>query len=513
MLVPALLVTLAAGVVGQPTPTDQPSTRPPAAESPHPPLDLDWRLRGDAIATKAIAFLRSRQDAETGGWSVPAKGQQRPHLPAISGLVIRGMLRQPGIDAKDPHVAKGVGYILKYARPDGGIYDTSLATYNTAICLSALALVDTPEARAALKPAQDFLKNSQWGTATPVGVGGAGGKESPETVGQEHPFYGGIGYGNRGRPDVSNLAFAIEAWRASGLPTDDPAFQKAIIFLQRCQMAESFDGKPLNSAPYAKGSRQNGFIYATAENQQTIGQGQSFAGTIEESMDDGTKVSRLRAYGSMTYAGFKSYIYAGLKPDDYRVRAAMDWISRNYTLLEHPHMGSDGYYYFMVMFARAMEASGSDTLDIASGAPLRTTLYFRNIWPLTSVDALKSRLAELGAPTPASIVLGPLDNRPHLPRRAALLYFADEAAAAKAAEALANTPLGMVRSSPQNRDPVGASPQQIEWRQAVIEQLAMMQNDDGSFKSIDDRWMENDPVLITAYALIAAQSALRPPKN
>jgi hypothetical protein len=36
-----------------------------------------------------------------------------------------------------------------------------------------------------------------------------------------------------------------------------------------------------------------------------------------------------------------------------------------------------------------------------------------------------------------------------------------------------------------------------------------MQQPDGSFKSVNDRWMENDPVLITAYGLIAVGEAMR----
>jgi hypothetical protein len=36
-----------------------------------------------------------------------------------------------------------------------------------------------------------------------------------------------------------------------------------------------------------------------------------------------------------------------------------------------------------------------------------------------------------------------------------------------------------------------------------------LQEPDGSFKSVDDRWMENDPVLITAYSLIALGEAVK----
>jgi squalene-hopene/tetraprenyl-beta-curcumene cyclase len=89
-------------------------------------------------------------------------------------------------------------------------------------------------------------------------------------------------------------------------------------------------------------------------------------GRASETLDDGTKVSRLRAYGSMTYAGFKSYVYAGLKKDDPRVQAAIEWIGRNYTLKENPGAGEDGLYYYYVVFARAMQAHGEPTVRVVS---------------------------------------------------------------------------------------------------------------------------------------------------
>lgn len=382
--------------------------------------DEAHRKKAAAMAEKAIAWLRSQQDEKTGGWAVPPEG---PAYPAITALVINGMLMEPGIDAKDPAVAKGVAYILSLRQPDGGIYDRILPSYNTSIVLSALARVDTPEAKAAIKPAQDFLRSLQFGEAAAT-EGAWAGETSP--VGKDHPFYGGVGYGRHGRPDLSNTSFFLQAMHDSGVPGDDPAFQRALVFLSRLQMIEKApDGTPINDMPYAKGSRQGGFIYATSENRDKVGSGQSFAGMMEETMDNGERVSRLRAYGSMTYAGFKSLIYANLGPQDPRVQAALEWIRQNYTVAENPGLGMDGYYYYLLTFARAL-------------------------------DAFDSRAA---------------------------------------------TP-GVIRTA----GPDGAA-QERDWGNDLIDRLAELQNPDGSFKSLDDRWMENNPVLVTAYALLALQHA------
>ncbi len=374
-------------------------------------VDDDVRAQGERMAQRAIAFLRTQQDEATGGWGVRPGG---PRLPAITGLVLRGMLMQPGIDARDGHVRRGASFILEHRQPDGGIYDRILASYNTSICVSALARLGTPEAAEAIEPALDFLRRIQWHEGAGVG---SGADAETGRVTEDHPFYGGIGYGGSSRPDNSNLHFFINAFIDAGVDCEDPAVQRALIFLARTQMHED-----INDMPYAEGSTQGGFIYATSPSGDQLGVGESKAGEIEELTPSGERVSRLRAYGSMTYAGFRTYIYAQLERDDPRVEAAMGWIRQNYTLRENPGVGNDGLYYYYVTFANALSAFGEDRLEIRHD-----------------------------------------DGR---------------------AEA---------------RD----------WRRDLIERLAELQHEDGSFRPVDDRWMEGDPVLITAYSLIALQHALR----
>ena len=60
----------------------------------------------------------------------------------------------------------------------------------------------------------------------------------------------------------------------------------------------------------------------------------------------------------MTYAGLKSMIYAGVKKDDPRVKAAYEWVQKHYTLDENPGMGGNGLYYYYHTFAKALDAIG-----------------------------------------------------------------------------------------------------------------------------------------------------------
>lgn len=370
--------------------------------------------RAEQMAQRAIEFLRTQQDA-SGAWGVR---EGAPSFPAITGLVLVGMRAHDQVKAHDDAAARGLAYILGQQKPDGGIYDVMLPSYNTSICISALATFDTREAKKAIERGVLFLKSLQYGEAA-MPIDGSG--ESAAAVDRTHAFYGGWGYGRHGRPDLSNTAFALEALHAAGVDPKDAAFQRALVFLQRCQMMEKgADGRVINEAVYAKGSRQGGFIYATSVSKDEVGVGQSFAGTMEETLDDGSVASRLRSYGSMTYSGFKSYLYAGLSSQDPRVLAAMDWIGRNYTLDENPGVGTDGLYYYYVVFARAMHASGKANVRVINAAG----------------DATERA-----------------------------------------------------------------------WADDLVVRLATLQQPDGSFKVVDDRWMENDPVLITAYSLIALQQA------
>ncbi len=69
----------------------------------------------------------------------------------------------------------------------------------------------------------------------------------------------------------------------------------------------------------------------------------------------------------MTYAGLKSMIHAGLKPDDPRVAAATTWIRKFYTLDENPGMAQSGLFYYYHTFAKALSVMGTDEIEDADG--------------------------------------------------------------------------------------------------------------------------------------------------
>jgi squalene-hopene/tetraprenyl-beta-curcumene cyclase len=347
--------------------------------------DAHWRKANESIE-QGIAYLRTTQN-DNGSWS-PRVG------PAVTALAVQVMLDRPQISADDPAVAKGIDYILSKTKPSGAIHDGILKNYNTAICLSALSRVDgDPSVARVVKKAQSYLKSLQWSeVASPGG----------ESVEGDHPYYGGAGYGHGGRPDMSNTNLMLQALHDSGVSCDDPAFRRAVKFISRTQ------GVPENEMLGDKIQQDGGFIYSTTINADMPGVPESKANP--KLMDKAVKMQKagedietireavtdLRTYGSITYAGLKSYIYAmpaQLTRDDPRVQAAMKWVKNNYTLKHNPGMPESakhqGQYYYYMTFARALNAWGSATITTADGQS--------RDWGNDLVDALAKRQREDGA--------------------------------------------------------------------------------------------------------------------
>ena len=90
-----------------------------------------------------------------------------------------------------------------------------------------------------------------------------------------------------------------------------------------------------------------------------------------------------RSYGSITYAGCKSLLNAGLSRDDPRVKDALGWISLHFTFDENPGLGQQGYYYYLHAMARALHASQENTLRDAAGRD--------RAWRAELIDALVAR--------------------------------------------------------------------------------------------------------------------------
>ena len=342
-------------------------------------IDLSLAHEIESSIKLGLRWLVDQQE-ENGSWQ---------DYPAITALVLSAFLRShPNISIELIEIARGFDYLKECVQPDGGIYIQHLPNYNTAISLMAFKDANDPKFKEIIINAEKFLMGMQ--LTEKHGL-------TPDSVN-----YGGMGYGDKERPDLSNLQWAIEAIAMDDVIEKNPEailseeelermkrkklfYDRALVFLAACQNLEG-----VNRQPYTL--NDGGFMYEPG----------------------GSKAGGTRSYGSMTYAGLKSLIHAKVDRDDKRVHAAFDWLSRHFTVETNPFMGDQGLYYYYQVMAKTLHAYGQESITDTTG-----TSY--------------------------------------------------------------------------------------NWRYALADQLLKNQSAEGFWVNENGRWWENNPVLVTAYSILALQ--------
>jgi squalene-hopene/tetraprenyl-beta-curcumene cyclase len=147
------------------------------------------------------------------------------------------------------------------------------------------------------------------------------------------------------------LFYAKHSLKAKEGDELDLDWDAAIAFVQKCQnLPKTNKEKWVSKHEDDRG----GFVYFP---------GSSMAG--ERELANGAKA--LRSYGSMSYAGLLSFIYAEMKEDDPRLVAVRDWLKAHYTVGENPGMGQQGLYYYYHTMSKALTLSGIEEIKDASG--------------------------------------------------------------------------------------------------------------------------------------------------
>jgi squalene-hopene/tetraprenyl-beta-curcumene cyclase len=236
-----------------------------------------------------------------------------------------------------------VAYLLSCVQPDGGIYRTvsgqkggGLGNYNTAICMTALYATRDKSLVPVVLKAREFVAATQH----------AG----------DDIYQGGFGYDARtGRAytDMLNTFYSVEAMtvtagaeelRPAGEKRADIDWKATISFLERMQNAGD-----------APADDRGGFVYNPTDPK---------GGTVTNAQG----VVTFRSYGSITYAGMLSLIYANVNRTDPRVASALDWASRHWTLDENPGMGAEGLFFFYNILTRSLAACGVDLVPQSGGS-------------------------------------------------------------------------------------------------------------------------------------------------
>jgi squalene-hopene/tetraprenyl-beta-curcumene cyclase len=290
---------------------------------------------------RGLAWLTANQNSN-GWWHLPDH-------PAVTALAITAFNGDPmeRYRGKEPaHLKRAYDYLLTCVQSDGSICRSNLPTYNTAISLMALLSANNSQYDPISRKARSFLVSVQ--------------RDFGEKGRLDTPFDGGFGYGTPRDvvSDMGNTLAALEAmYYSKRLITDqgladakDLNWEAAIHFLQSCQNLPSHNKEPWASDDPAN---KGGFIYHS---------GRSNAGGETNSV---TGRVMLRSYGSISYAGLLSFIYADLKRDDPRLKAVQEWLSRNYTLEENPGLGAQGLFYYYHTMAKALSAAEAGALPLS----------------------------------------------------------------------------------------------------------------------------------------------------
>jgi squalene-hopene/tetraprenyl-beta-curcumene cyclase len=311
--------------------------------APNPQVDYSLRNEVQHAIDRGLRWLAPQQKPE-GYWS-------QAETPALTGLVLTAFMGDPGGSFKSspaaPVIRKGYDYLLRCIQPDGGIYVKDLSNYNTSVAIMALMVARNPAYEPVIRNARNFI----------IGL-----QDLSEKGQTDNLYDGGIGYGGTYKhSDMSNTLYALESlYYTKSLAKDtgehavavkELNWAAAIKFIQRCQNLPGY-----NDQPWASDDPENrgGFVYFP---------GDSKAG--EEKVPSGK--TALRSYGSISYAGLLSYIYADVDRHDPRVKAVFDWLRRNYTVEENPGMGQQGLYYYYHTMAKGLSIYGVDKLALESG--------------------------------------------------------------------------------------------------------------------------------------------------
>jgi squalene-hopene/tetraprenyl-beta-curcumene cyclase len=289
-------------------------------------LPLEASPEIDNAISKGIKFLMSKQ-AEDGSFS-------DPQMPALSALPLWAMTCGKNGEIKTQAAEKAAKFVLSTQRKDGGFYvpkpgrgGSGLGNYNTSVCLSALFESSLAPMQAILN-ARTYIASSQ--------------------LTGDDTMAGGFGYDRLSRrryADLSNTSYALDAMRRTQSAEDfrpknqkraDLNWDKAIEFVTNLQEKE--------------GARAGGAAY----NERTP-QGGS------ETNSSGRV--NLRAYGSMSYAAVLSMCHAKLTKADHRVKSALEYCRKYWTVEENPGMGNQGLFYYYDILARALSAAGVEEFD------------------------------------------------------------------------------------------------------------------------------------------------------
>ena len=306
--------------------------------------ETDRLARIDAALASATEYLVESQ-SEDGAWRSETYGALRAG-PALTPYVMSCLFFLPdGGDEARAAFRRGVDFLVSMVDEGGmiqpGPHGLNYSVYTAASASRVIVLEERSPGHLRAQAAWlDLLLQRQLNEAL-----------GWQPADQEYGGWGfSLGIPRKPGPGVrkgafceSNLSatiFAIGALRSARIPPEDPAWQAALTFVQRCQ---NFSEDPSERDPeYDDG----GFFFIPGDALQNKA---GVAGL------DRFGRERYASYGTMTADGLRALLQCGMGPDEPRVVAARRWLERNFTAETNPGDFAEDrevlreatYYYYL----------------------------------------------------------------------------------------------------------------------------------------------------------------------
>src|SRR5438445_9973840 len=322
------------------------------------PRALRQTERIDRALAAGARFLLAQQSAD-GAWRSDTYGPFKDGA-SLTPLVVQALQASPLSPERQAAYRRGIDYLAAFARSDGAIesgpHGLSYPLYTAA---GAVTLLSGENLRPSQRQARDawlaYLRRRQL----------------TEELGWQPADreYGGWGYcpllprkppaGQLTPPltesNLSATRAALLALQAAGIPADDPAVRKALVFVERCP---NFGDVP--------DFDDGGFFFIYDDGVRNKA---GVAGTDKQGRE------RYASYGSTTADGLRALLLCGLPAEHPRVRAARHWLETHFSATTHPgryrpereQNRAAVYYYYTCSIAEAFRSLAIEEVAASSG--------------------------------------------------------------------------------------------------------------------------------------------------
>lgn len=250
----------------------------------------------------------------------------------VTGLVVM-CFTNAGFDYTNTTVQKALSHLRNFYNPLEGSLADSFLNYETAISLMAMAAAGDPQDADKYPVMVGFLDRLQF--------------SDDSIYGKTDPWFHGGWPNYAGIPDVSNSQFTLLGLQSAELMIESITIPKrmwanATTFMNNCQNLPDINQMPWAHNESLPSYGDGGFVYNAYRSRTDLGE------------------QMFESYGSITTAGYYSYLVSGNDDRQPEVAAARSWMDREYSLEVNPRMAGKGLFYYLWTQTRALAMSTQD---------------------------------------------------------------------------------------------------------------------------------------------------------